>query len=174
MSVLADSVERVGKRVVLVIDDVHEIDDASSLDVVRSLRAVDGEALRVVLMAGGFLPQDATNSAAGASLRSVRNHPPTQPAGDGSDRVRRRRAQGQRSGHRRRPPADRRRALGAAVSGLVLRVSTISMSSAESRTTATSTRSSATRCSTRSSPTSSNSCSTPVSSTRSTRRCVAS
>ncbi len=55
MSVLADAVEHAGNRVVLVIDDVHELDDAPSCELVRDLRSVHVEALRVVLV-GRWIP----------------------------------------------------------------------------------------------------------------------
>ena len=132
MSVLADSVERVGNRVVLVIDDVHELDDAPSLDVVRRLRSVDGEALRVVLV-GRWIPGAAgdeqrrrgllaTCSATDLRLSSretaaiVRAAAGREVSDQDVDVVHQ-----QTDGW----------ALGAAVSGLLLRDSTISMSSAE-------------------------------------------
>ncbi len=55
MSVLAFSLEQRGRRVVLVLDDYEVLDDAPSLEVVRSLRSAQGGALRVVLV-GRWIP----------------------------------------------------------------------------------------------------------------------
>ena len=132
MSVLAGSVEHAGRRVILVIDDVHLLDDAPSLEVVRDLRSVDGEALRVVLVGrwippAGFDDQRrrgllATCSAIDLRLSSRENAAIVRAAAgrEVSDRdvdlVHQ-----QTDGW----------ALGAAVSGLLLRDTTISMSCVE-------------------------------------------
>lgn len=132
MSVLADSIERVGKHVVLVIDDVHELDEAPSLDVVRNLRAVDGEALRVVLIgrwipAAGCDEQRRRGLLAICSATDLRLSPRETAAIVCAAAGRKVSDQDVDVVHQQTDGW----ALGAAVSGLVLRDSTISMSSAE-------------------------------------------
>ncbi|MEX1280698.1 MAG: AAA family ATPase, partial [Acidimicrobiia bacterium] len=132
ISVLTGSVEQVGRRAVLVIDDVHELDDAPSLEVVRNLRSVDCEMLRVVLV-GRWIPAAgldeqrrrgvlATCSAADLRLSQQETAAIVHAAAgrDVSDT----------DVHIVHQQTDGW-ALGAAVSGLLLRDSTISMSSAE-------------------------------------------
>jgi ATP/maltotriose-dependent transcriptional regulator MalT len=132
MSLLAGSVEHAGRRVVLVIDDVHDLDDAPSLDVVRNLRSADGEALRVLLV-GRWIPSAgldeqrrrgllATCSAADLRLSPRENAEIVRAAAgrEVSD-------QDVDAVHQQTDGW----ALGAAVSGLLLRNSPLSMSSAD-------------------------------------------
>ncbi len=132
MSVLADSVERIGNRVVLVIDDVHELDDAPSLDVVRSLTAIESEALRVVLVgrwipAAGFDELRRRGLLAICSATDLRLSPRETSAIVCAAAGREVSDQDVDVVHQQTDGW----ALGAAVSGLLLRDSTISMSSTE-------------------------------------------
>ena len=132
MSALAGSVEHGGRRVVLVIDDVHELDESPSLDVVRSLTAVESEALRVVLVgrwipAAGFDEKRRRGLLAICSATDLRLSPRETAAIVCAAAGREVSDQDVDVVHQQTDGW----ALGAAVSGLLLRDSTISMSSAE-------------------------------------------
>ncbi len=132
MSVLAGSVEHAGRRVILVIDDVHELDDAPSLEVVRDLRSVHGEALRVVLVGrwippAGFDDQRRRGLLATCSATDLR-------LSQRENAAIVRAAAGREVSDRDVDLVHQQTdgwALGAAVSGLLLRDTTISMSSVE-------------------------------------------
>lgn len=53
---LAESVDRAGRKVVIVLDDVQQLDDADSLTVVRRLTRVESDSLRVVV-SGRYVPE---------------------------------------------------------------------------------------------------------------------